>query len=515
MPHSAIIDLLSSDDEKPLRRSTSPKTKGEYKRREEAESLFLEDDFDSTINFDDSWTASGSKRRKLSPSPELETDTYQPRYVIGRQGGPSLEATEALPRRILTKQFNSFDFTQQDRSSSPWRGFSSSPIGVANDGSDDDSFPQGILRDTCRQVKQSGLSARTATLLASLEQPVKRKKARGEGKSAEKRVVRHSRERPVGLGDENTEIELSKTPKRVRKSRLTDEEKAAREHEKEARKAERAREREDAKATIKERKAREKEVKVREKQKEAALAEVNKSRLDKKITGPEMIVDLPASINGQAVDTQIREHLKHLEIEATSYQSALPNVIRWRRKVKSRYNKEKEHWEPLGRMEIDDEKHVICIMSAEEFVALASANRNSPDVETHVLNLKTNFDDYKVIYLIEGLTPWMRKNSTTLNRAYQAAVRSQMDDDQNSAPAPAPRRRKPAHEHVDPDMIEDALLRLQVVNGCLIYHTAIPSETAEWVANFTQHISTIPSRYLYFPLFPLLLPSRALPPPFH
>ncbi|EER40954.1 conserved hypothetical protein [Histoplasma capsulatum H143] len=45
---------------------------------------------------------------------------------------------------------------------------------------------------------------------------------------------------------------------------------------------------------------------------------------------------------------------------------------------------------------------------------------------------------------------------------------------------------------VDDDTIEDALLQLQVQHGCLIQHTAAPSESAEWIKNFTEHISTIP-----------------------
>ena len=56
------------------------------------------------------------------------------------------------------------------------------------------------------------------------------------------------------------------------------------------------------------------------------------------------------------------------------------------------------------------------------------------------------------------------------------------------------RRRKAAEVYVDEDLIEDALLRLQIMNNCLVHHTATTFESAEWVANFTQHISQIPYR---------------------
>ncbi len=124
-----------------------------------------------------------------------------------------------------------------------------------------------------------------------------------------------------------------------------------------------------------------------------------------------------------------------------------------------------------------------------------SAEIDGQDLETHVLRLKSTHDDLSPIYLIEGLETWMRKNKNIRNRAYQAAVLRQTDGPGIGAPTAGPsKRKKPAAEYIDEDMVEDALLRLQVMHGCLIHHTAVPVETAEWVANFTQHISTIPYR---------------------
>jgi crossover junction endonuclease EME1 len=56
------------------------------------------------------------------------------------------------------------------------------------------------------------------------------------------------------------------------------------------------------------------------------------------------------------------------------------------------------------------------------------------------------------------------------------------------------RKKKEQEEYVDEDLVEDALLRLQVMHGTLIHHTAAMIETAEWIVVFTQHISTIPYR---------------------
>lgn len=495
------------DGNETSRKSTSPHRSREIKRLD-TEEQFLDDDFDSTINLDDSWTATGLKKSNISPNRDVnkkESEANQSRRSSAQRGDSTLRSSCLARRQMSAQESDKSVLALKDCDSGQWGELSSSTAAV-QDGSDEDSFPEDIINSAVKKPFHPDLSERTVALLASLGGPTG-KKVRGEGKSAKetcgrkatrKNSSRSSEGRAIGAGVEEAGSEATGKPKRVRKPKITDEEKVARAKKKEAEKVAIALEREELKIFKQEQKAKEKKERAEEKQKEAALAEVNKSKLDKKVTATDMIVDLPASINGQVVEHQIKAFHTRMQIDTTFYQSPVSNVIRWRRKVKSRYNAEKGHHEPLDQMEIENEKHVMCLLSAHEFVGLASAGRDSPDIETHVLNLKFNFPDCKPIYLIEGLTTWMRKNSTTLNRAYQAAVLSQMEPDNNAessaAPAASRRSKKPAYEHVDPDMIEDALLRLQVLHGCLVHHTAIPIETAEWVSTFTVHISTIPSR---------------------
>ena len=516
MPPSEFIDLsLSTDDEAPLR--PSPGHGGKVASKAPVGTRFrsLQDNLDATVSLDDN-TAPRSKRRKISPPPDVQK--------IGLVLGPAvLGSPESTTKRVQeensAKEPSSIISTSQDHQSAPLKGLMSAvePASLITDDSDD-SFPEDVIHDRTSQAKQRPLlSERTTALLASFDKPTKRKKVKSAGQRSKEKTVGSRTHDSVYSEDEESNLEGNSRPKVAKSSttvKLTSAEKAARVEERDilrnanqARKAKERKEEQERKRLLKEEEQEKKrllkEEKAREKQKNAALAEVNKSKLDKKITGPEMIVDLPASIDGHGVDTQIREFLKNLKIEATSYQSPLPNLIKWRRKVKSRYNEEKGHWEPIQPMEIEDEKHVMCLMSAHEFVALALADSHQQDgqgVEAHVAKFKNEFDGYKPIYLIEGLAAWMRKNKATFNRAYQAAVLNQMDSLEDSAPGGSQkstvRRKKPAQEYVDADMIEDALLRLQVMNACLVHHTAIPVETAEWVANFTQHISTIPSRYV-------------------
>ncbi|MCJ1462880.1 hypothetical protein MMC07_001484 [Pseudocyphellaria aurata] len=511
MPPSELIDLsLSTDDEKPLR--PSPRYRGRVASEGPVDTEFrcLESDLENAVSLDESWTAHVSKKRKISPPLDREDGLEADSAAFGSWRSKA----RTLQKKSSVEEPDCIISTPHDRISAPLPEFRDAvrPTTLVFDGSDD-SFPEDVIHGRLPQAKQHPLlSERTVALLESFDKPTKSKKVKGVGQRSKENITESRRSISPYSAEQETDLVDTAKPKAAKSSttvKHTNLKKAEeRENSKNADKARKAIEKEEEQKRKRALKEEEhklkrllKEEKAREKQRDAALAEVNKSKLDKKITGPEMIVDLPASIDGQGVDTQIRAFLKNLQIEATSYQSPLPNIIKWRRKVKSHYNEQKGHWEPIQPMQIEDENHVMCLMSAKEFVALASANshqRDVPSLEAHVTKLKSEFDSCKPIYLIEGWTSWMRKNKTTLNRAYQAAVLNQMDSLENTAlgrsEKSTSRRKNADQEHVDADMIEDALLRLQVMNGCLVHHTAITVETAEWVANFTQHISTIPSR---------------------
>ncbi|KAI1400730.1 ERCC4 domain-containing protein [Hypoxylon fuscum] len=280
----------------------------------------------------------------------------------------------------------------------------------------------------------------------------------------------------------------SSTAKKTRTEPKTEEEK-----EQERRKKTEAREAEKERKRVEKEQA--KEQRAIDKQKEKALVEVNKLKTDRKVAVPEMIVDLPTTLS-VGIKAQIEKLLRDLDVQFEYCDNYVNNVVKWRRKVTSEYNQELEHWEPAP-MRIKKEEHVLVILKASEFVKLV-LGAEGQDLEAHVLKMKTNFSDSTFVYLIEGLMPWMRKNKNLQNRRFASAVRAL--DVNNDAGAPSssqPRRRNnnnAQQEYIDEDVIEDGLLSLQVVHGALIHHTNAAVETAEWVAVFTQHVSTIPYR---------------------
>ncbi|ROV97117.1 hypothetical protein VMCG_07510 [Cytospora schulzeri] len=262
-----------------------------------------------------------------------------------------------------------------------------------------------------------------------------------------------------------------------------------------------------------------------EKERAAALAEVNKVRTNKNISTPEMIVDLPSSMK-PSTRLQVETLLEDLSVKHYPYTSPVNNVVKWRRKVKARFNEDAGYWEPIQQERIEPEKQAMVLMTAPEFVELALGVKGT-DLESHVLSVQRHYEGYAIIYLIEGLTPWMRKNRNVRNRQFQSAVRNAgagagADAASGtstttaavatsaattaaaaaavpppSSQAPPSRRKKdpkPPPQYIDEDAVEDALLQLQVVHGAKVHHTTAPIETAQWVAIFTQHISTIPYR---------------------
>ncbi|EKV10628.1 hypothetical protein PDIG_24550 [Penicillium digitatum PHI26] len=291
-----------------------------------------------------------------------------------------------------------------------------------------------------------------------------------------------------------------KTAKKT--SKVTTAEKEAKTKAREEAKLQRERERE----LEKERKLKLKEEKAKEKQRAADIASVNKLKVNKKDSTPEMIVDMATSLEDSSVGTQTVEFMKRLGVQHTFFTSAIPNIVKWRRKMNATYNRTLRHWEPCPFF-IQNEDHVLCLLPAPEFINMITRPRDDEEreretLEIHVQRIKSAYPDCKPIYLIEGLTALMRKNTNARNRAFQAEVLRQLAETTATEEperttnhrARKPKKKPDTTPLVDDEIVEDALLELQVTHSCLIHHTTAPADSAEWIKHFTEHISTVPYR---------------------
>ncbi|KGQ03233.1 Crossover junction endonuclease eme1 [Beauveria bassiana D1-5] len=240
-----------------------------------------------------------------------------------------------------------------------------------------------------------------------------------------------------------------------------------------------------AKAHEKEQKRQEREREKAERQRQrdvaAAIVEVNKAKGNRKVSAKEMIVEIPLSLPS-TIKVQLETLLGGLEVQHRDYENSVHNVIKLRRKINSRFDDESGQWVPVP-LRIEQEEHALVFMTAENLVRLAVDD----GLDAHMTSLRGQYPNEKLIYILQGVTAWMRKNRNIRNRQFAAGVRSQNE----SQTAPGRRRAEPV-EYIDEDMVEDTMLRLQVEHDVLIHHTAIPLETAQWISIFTQNISTIP-----------------------
>ncbi|KAI9809167.1 MAG: hypothetical protein M1825_002458 [Sarcosagium campestre] len=478
---------------------------------------------------------SPNKRRRLTPSDEATTsDSFEfpdidaipsPTSHTQRQRSPSPNKSHALNSGKIRADVGVQESDPIVFTSSPALGDLTSRPAVRQRGAvrsrvEDDGVSSRDAEPSRPAVPKlaAELSNRTAALLANLStnrRQEKHKSGSSLALTSKSRMYKGGNEEG-GNEDADGRTKTASPPRasqRAKKAKVS--ESAGDAHERAVAAQVKSLKREEARQTKlrekeadREQKQRLKEQRDREKAHALELASVNKLKKDKKASTPEMIVDLPSSFDEQGAGELLRTALGKFDIEMASYDSPVPNVVKWRRKVVAIFNEELGHWEPVPQT-IKDERHAMCLLTATQFVEMVCVDSDLPtdgsgsvrDLDTHATWLQTAFKRCTIIYLIEGLETWMRKNKNIRNRAYQAAAR--VDDAPNGVTSnvdtDAPtrrnaRRRRPVAEYIDEDMVEDALLRLQVAHGCTIHHTTSPAETAQWVCVFTQQISTIPYR---------------------
>jgi crossover junction endonuclease EME1 len=217
------------------------------------------------------------------------------------------------------------------------------------------------------------------------------------------------------------------------------------------------------------------EAKSRERQRVAALSEANKIKsTDKQASTREMIIILPENLE-PILALQTEALLIEAGVEVQMAQDAT-SVVQWKRKITSEFNENLRGWEPVSPR-LENEHFGLIILTAEQFVAKIADKDHGLAWQTS--QLKEYLPGYQIIYLLQGITPWVRKARAFHNRQFVSAVRNSGD-----------RTFLPSAD-ISEESIEDALLELQLnYDAVLIHHTDTPTETAQWVTIFTQHVST-------------------------
>jgi hypothetical protein len=480
MPTHEIVDLVSSDDDcsllPPVRKniaknapSSKPTTSGPSKHDAGSSKVTLEGflDLSSDLDLPIPPYAQVHKRRRLSPP---EGTQHGENSKCGKFNSES--AVKVKPQKQVVDDIT---FTSSPKEIAPKRH----PVWTAlsSDGSSIDDLPDWVGK----VPKEKELSIKTAALLAEIigNDSKSRKSEKGKGKEPEEFRSKDAKEQEKHASNKERRLKASDTEEAKKLKALEQAQKKA--------------EKILQKEVEKEAKRQERELRAQEKQRAADIAEVNKSKLNKDITTPEMIVQLPTSMDGSHAGNQTREFLRLAKAEVSTYVSNIPGIIKWRRKIRADFDEEAGHWVPVPQR-IDDEKFVLCYLSAIEFCKLVTPiSDDDQTIEVHLSLIRNTYPGYKLIYLIEGLEKLIAKNKNASNRAYVAAVRSLVDQEQQSST----RRRKQDDYVVDEHAIEDRLLDLQLVHKCLVHQSSDSKETAETIASFTQQISLKPYKFVF------------------
>ena len=397
---------------------------------------------------------------------------------------------------------------------------------LANDGKVEEQFWE------CQ-----AFSERTSNLVANMSRKSS-ENLKGKQKATTEKVVvgkdvPRTKARPSASSKTTAELDnivvsspAKRTPK-AKKTRDTDD------PDREAAKAHTKADKESQKALEKEQKQLEKERKAVQKQKAADLAEANKSKLNKKESVVEMIIEMPGELDSKSIGTIVGEKLKELgaAVEFQSEEVSLTDdvtryedigsIIQWKRKATSKYEEEHDHWVPLDRTVVRHENHILVHLTVDQFATIAIGDPSSStsaevthetmkrNLDGHVAHQRARRKDSKLVYLVQGMQAWLKKGQSAKNREHTAAVRAlsgQNDEGASAATAPTAsqsKRKRPKKSSlpqvdmsaITDEVVEDLLLHLQLNHQPIaVQHSTSAPNTALHIIAFTQQLSTRPYR---------------------
>ncbi|KAK9467671.1 hypothetical protein V1512DRAFT_252807 [Lipomyces arxii] len=252
------------------------------------------------------------------------------------------------------------------------------------------------------------------------------------------------------------------------------------------------------KTFVREQRRQEKEQQAIEKERQREIASVNTLKKSKKDTCTEMKVDIDKDLSETATGKHLQSILAGLGISVSvTWSSPTANMIKWRRKVVAEYNEALDQFMPIPE-EICKENFIMVVLTGIEFVDMVIENRASENANS----IQRLFPGQKIIFLIEGLNSVLKKLTTQTRREFQNKVHNAMGSNEGSSKTRTVSKNNEANRlakvqslynyKIHPEMIEDAMITLQVIHNCLIFHSSSAIDSAEWISILTQDISTIP-----------------------
>ncbi|CDZ96279.1 EME1, MMS4 [Phaffia rhodozyma] len=266
---------------------------------------------------------------------------------------------------------------------------------------------------------------------------------------------------------------------------------------------------EEEKAIAIEEKERAKALKQAEREAKKRELKVNKLRTDKTEAFRELLVELSApSQNSSSSIHHLIPELEQAIIERHSSLSFFPfqraNVIRFRRRLRARYDELLKRFLPLEAEEIVPETTALIYLSTPELVSLVREDDllDLPRELRKELGLGIKA---QVMICVQGFNGWARKYRNRENREFAAMIRGRLEapPDEMTGRRTGRAGRKTnrvgtATEVTDvtPEMIEKALVRLQIAESCFLMHSETDSQMLEGIISTVGDVAIRPYKLI-------------------
>lgn len=202
------------------------------------------------------------------------------------------------------------------------------------------------------------------------------------------------------------------------------------------------------------------------------------------------MVYLPPTFPADLHDA-VLNFLEPLGLDAREWHPPIPNVIKFVRKVQVEWDPEGLLFRPCEEKR-EEEKWIVLWMSGLEFVELVF-DSTGVKLDLFIRRLKRCIQGAEPIIIVEGLAKEIKKQKTAEKRAHDRAVRGQLGNER----AKVARNETPSTQgllKIDEEVLENALIEIQLQHEVRVVHTDKTPDSAEWISILATDIATIPYR---------------------
>jgi crossover junction endonuclease EME1 len=204
---------------------------------------------------------------------------------------------------------------------------------------------------------------------------------------------------------------------------------------------------------------------------------------------PELITYLSPTLPDTLHD-EVINFIEPLGIDTREWTTSTMDVIKFVRKVSSEWDEEGSMFRPCDEYK-KDEEWIIHWMKADKFIDLVCNDQTGLALRFHLEKLKNVIHGNKILIILEGLGAFLAKARTARNRAHDTAVRNQRGEESRY------RKDDQQFQYVSEEIVENALIEMQLVHEIRIVQTAAIPESAEWISILATDIASIPYRYIF------------------